>query len=109
MSDAINSVLSQIRSLQQQAAGRAVAPAQAQAASAQPSGFGDAMTRALKSVNETQKEASSLATRFELGDSRVDLARVMLKSQEANVGFKAVAEVRNRMVSAYQDVMNMPI
>lgn len=109
MSDAINSVLSQIRALQSQAAGRAVAPAEAQKAAAQPGGFGDLISKSLKQVNDTQKEASSLATRFELGDSRVDLARVMLKSQEASVAFKATVEVRNRMVAAYQDVMNMPI
>ena len=46
---------------------------------------------------------------FELGDPRADLARVMVAMQQSQVAFRATVEVRNRLVQAYQDVMNMPI
>jgi flagellar hook-basal body complex protein FliE len=108
MSDAIASVLSQIRALQAQT--RIVPPGLESAApAASGPSFGETLKRAVSGVNESQMESRRLAEAFELGDPRVDLARVMVASQQAQVGFKAVVEVRNRMVQAYQDVMNMPI
>lgn len=106
MSDAIASILSQIRSYEAQAgATRApVAPPPTGAA-----GFGETLQRAVKGVNETQAEATRLATAFELGDPSADLARVMIASQQSQVAFRATVEVRNRLVQAYQDVMNMPM
>ena len=116
MSDAINSVLSQIRSLQQQTqgVGRALdrAPSNAiggASGAAQPAGFGETLQKTLGQVNQTQLQARDLATAFELGDPRADLARVMVAQQQASVAFRATVEVRNRLVQAYQDVMNMPI
>ncbi|MBB5016729.1 flagellar hook-basal body complex protein FliE [Rehaibacterium terrae] len=108
MSDAIASVLSQIRALQAQTR---ITPPGLESAAPVATGpsFGDTLKRALSGVNESQMESRRLAEAFELGDPRVDLARVMIASQQAQVGFKAVVEVRNRMVQAYQDVMNMPI
>jgi flagellar hook-basal body complex protein FliE len=50
-----------------------------------------------------------MATAFERGDPGADLAQVMLESQKANVSLRAAVEVRNRLVSAYQDIMNMQI
>jgi len=50
-----------------------------------------------------------LATSFQRGTPGVELADVMIEMQKANVSFRAVAEVRNRMVSAYQEIMNMQI
>jgi flagellar hook-basal body complex protein FliE len=44
-----------------------------------------------------------------MGDPRADLARVMVAMQQSQVAFRATVEVRNRLVQAYQDVMNMPI
>lgn len=109
MSDAIASVLSQIRALQAQT--RIAPPAGLESATRAVSGpsFGDTLKRAIGGVNESQLESRRLAEAFELGDPKVDLARVMIASQQAQVGFKAVVEVRNRVVQAYQDVMNMPI
>lgn len=107
MSDAIASVLSQIRALQAQT--RITPPSLESAPVAAGPSFGDTLKRALSGVNQSQMQSRRLAEAFELGDPRVDLARVMIASQQAQVGFKAVVEVRNRMVQAYQDVMNMPI
>jgi flagellar hook-basal body complex protein FliE len=56
-----------------------------------------------------QQTSGSLKTRFELGDPNVDLTQVMLAAQKASLGFNATLQVRNRLVQAYQDVMNMPI
>jgi flagellar hook-basal body complex protein FliE len=81
----------------------------------QPSGatndvdFSRVLRNALDSVNETQQTAKSMATRFEMGDPKVDLSQVMISQQKANISFQAVSQVRNKLVSAYQEIMNMPI
>lgn len=104
MSDAIASVLSQIRTLH----GRMALPAEAPATAPAP-GFADTLQRAVSKVNDSQLETERLKTAFELGDPKVDLVRVMLASQESQIGFRATVEVRNRLVQAYQDIMNMPL
>ena len=60
-------------------------------------------------MNQTQQSASSLATAFEKGTPGVELPQVMLEMQKASVSFRALTEVRNRLVNAYQEIMNMPI
>jgi flagellar hook-basal body complex protein FliE len=60
-------------------------------------------------VNQQQKTASSMAAAFERGAPGVDLPQVMIEMQKSSVSFRAVTEVRNRLVSAYQDIMNMPV
>lgn len=72
-------------------------------------GFGDMFKQAVNSVNETQQQSSALATAYEKGDPQISLAQVMVASQKASVSFQALTQVRNRLVEAYQDVMNMPI
>jgi flagellar hook-basal body complex protein FliE len=84
--------------------GSAHAPAQSGA-----SEFANLIRQGLDSVNQTQQNASSLATAFEKGVPGVELPQVMLEMQKASVSFRAVTEVRNRLVNAYQEIMNMPI
>ena len=60
-------------------------------------------------MNEAQQSSGELKRAFELGESNVDLAQVMIASQKANVSFQAMVQVRNKLVEAYKDVMNMPI
>ena len=74
----------------------------------QPS-FASVLKSGLDKVNESQATATRLATAFEKGVPGVELSQVMLESQKANVSFRAAVEVRNRLVSAYQEIMNMPI
>lgn len=74
-----------------------------------PQGFGDLFKQAINSVNETQQQSTALATAYEKGDPKVSLAQVMVASQKASVSFQAITQVRNKLVEAYQDVMNMPI
>jgi flagellar hook-basal body complex protein FliE len=71
--------------------------------------FANLLKQGIDSVNQTQQSASSLATAFEKGTPGVELPQVMLEMQKASVSFRALTEVRNRLVSAYQDIMNMPL
>jgi flagellar hook-basal body complex protein FliE len=113
----IDSVLAQIRHLQQQTKigtpGALKPPGElANVGGVQPGSqvsFANVLKQGLDRVNETQAQASNLATRFERGDQGVELSQVMIESQKASVAFRATVEVRNRLVSAYQEIMNMPI
>lgn len=72
-------------------------------------GFADMLKSAVNSVNETQQKSSELQRAFEMGDPQVDITQVMIQMQKASVSFEAMNQVRNRLVTAYQDIMNMPI
>ena len=71
--------------------------------------FANVLKQGLDQVNQTQQRASDLATQFERGVPGVELPQVMLEMQKASVSFRAITEVRNRFVNAYQEIMNMPI
>ena len=116
----IDQVLAQIRALSAQVEGvvkpvanAAVAPAAlgSTAGSNPASGpaFAELLKQGIDSVNQTQQSASALADAWERGTPGVDLAKVMIESQKASISFRALTEVRNRLVTAYQDIMNMPI
>ena len=118
MTDAISSILSQIRAHQAHAGNRlADGPASnainpggiGQTDAIKGPGFSETLNNAIDNVSRTQNHAAGLQQAFEMGDPRADLARVMVAMQQSSVAFRATAEVRNRLVQAYQDVMNMPI
>lgn len=118
MSDAISSILSQIRAHEtrtQGALGGAASIGDIRPGNAVDVGktgtsnFQQTLSNAIEGVSKTQNDASALQQAFELGDPRADLARVMVAMQQSQVAFKATVEVRNRMVQAYQDIMNMPV
>ena len=71
--------------------------------------FSEVFTQAIDKVNETQKASTKLATAYEQGDPTVDITQVMVASQKASVSFQAMVQVRNKLVDAYRDIMNMPI
>jgi flagellar hook-basal body complex protein FliE len=71
--------------------------------------FGKLMQKGLDAVNQSQQSANTLATQFEKGVPGVELPQVMLEMQKASVSFRALTEVRNRLVNAYQEIMNMPL
>jgi flagellar hook-basal body complex protein FliE len=85
----------------------AAAPA-APAAGAKPASFADSLNDALKNVNDGQNQASRLSDAYERGET-VDIAKVMLARQQASVGFEATLQVRNKLLSAYKDIMSMPV
>lgn len=66
-------------------------------------------SNAINQVNNNQKVANDLRNRFEKGDSSVDLPEVMIAAQKSSVSFQAMNQVRNKLVEAYKDVMNMPV
>ena len=71
--------------------------------------FASELARSIGQVNELQRGAEQLAARFERGDRDVDLVTVMVAGQKASLSFKAMVEVRNQVVRAYRDIMNMAI
>ena len=86
----------------------ATAGAGAPSAPAGPASFGDAMESAIAKVNDGQQKAAGLSEAYERGET-VDIAKVMLARQEASVGFEATLQVRNKILSAYKDIMSMPV
>jgi len=102
------SVLAQMRALATQARGIETV-GQPETTAASGADFGDAMRNAVDFVNTNQQQAGALAASFERGEPGVDLSEVMVAIQKANISFQAATQVRNRLVSAYQDIMNMPI
>lgn len=71
-------------------------------------GFGVAMDSALKAVNGAQAESSAKGAAYERGETH-DIASVMLSRQKASIAFEATLQARNRLLSAYRDIMNMPV
>jgi len=71
--------------------------------------FADLLGSAVNKVNDTQQASNQLSTAFEIGKSGVDLTDVMIASQKASVSFQAITQVRNKLVQAYQDIMQMPV
>lgn len=110
----IDNVLSQIRNLRAQASGglgginRPSMPGGI-ANPAPKVSFASVLKSGLDEVNAQQSVASSTAVAFQRGVPGVDLPRVMIEMQKSSIAFRGAVEVRNRMISAYQDIMNMPV
>ncbi len=101
-----NQLLEQLRTLRSQAQGLAPEPVQG---TREAGGFGQVFSQALSQVNAAQQESTQMAAAFERGDENTDLASVMVAMQKASLSFQAVTQVRNKLLSAYQDIMNMPV
>ena len=71
--------------------------------------FAQALKTTLDQVNSSQTKAEQLGQRFAAGDDNVNLSDVMISMQKANISFQATVQVRNKLVSAYQDIMNMQV
>ncbi|GLR63923.1 flagellar hook-basal body complex protein FliE [Marinospirillum insulare] len=71
--------------------------------------FATMLKQAIDKVNDQQKETGDLRTRYEMGDPDVDIVNVMIASQKSTVAFEAMSQVRTRLVTAYQEIMRMPI
>jgi flagellar hook-basal body complex protein FliE len=99
----VNQVLTQMRIMSLQAANR---PVQEAAAGAD---FSALLQQSIATVNDTQQHAGKMVEAFEMGAPNVSLAQVMVETQKANVSFQAMLQVRNKLVDAYKDVMNMPM
>jgi flagellar hook-basal body complex protein FliE len=72
-------------------------------------GFSNALKGALNSVSAAQNQAQSLQREVQMENPSVSLEETMVAIQKAQIGFQATLHVRNRMVQAYNDIMNMQI
>lgn len=98
----VNQVLAQMRDLAAQASNETNA-------SQNQTDFAELLNSSIDKVNETQQQANELSTAFETGETEASLSDVMVSVQKANVSFQAMVQVRNKLVEAYKDVMNMPM
>lgn len=71
--------------------------------------FADALGSALQTVSASQNEASASQRDYQLGKGGVTLEQTMIAMQSGQIQFQAAVTVRNRLVSAYSDIMNMPV
>ena len=106
MSDvAINQVLSQMRAMQAMARNESSSSTEANTTAP----FSELMSQSIDQVNSSMQESKATAARFESGDPSISLAEVMINAQKASIQFSGMTEVRNKLLTAYKDVMNMPV
>ena len=99
----IEQMLSVLRTTAAQASGKAAAPV------ACGSDFAQILQGSIDKVNETQRQANEMAEKLAAGDTSQNLHEVMIALQTASVSFQEMVQVRNKLVSAYQDVMNIQV
>ena len=75
----------------------------------QEAGFSSVLSGALKDVSAAQNQAASLQRDVQMENPNVSLEETMVAIQKAKIGFQATLHVRNRMVQAYTDIMNMQV
>jgi flagellar hook-basal body complex protein FliE len=75
----------------------------------QPAGFSQAFSAALKSVSQAQNQSTQMQREVALDNPTVSLEQTMVSMQKAQIGFQAALQVRNRLVQAYSDIMNMQV
>ncbi len=71
--------------------------------------FSQVLKGALQQVSQAQNDAKAMSEQFSAGDPNVNLQDVMVNLQKANLSFQQMVQVRNRLVTAYQDIMNMQV
>ncbi|MEO6408733.1 MAG: flagellar hook-basal body complex protein FliE [Burkholderiaceae bacterium] len=79
------------------------------AQAAEAPGFQHALTQALGAVSRSQEEATRLQREVQLDNPTVSLEETMVAMQKSQIGFQATLQVRNRLVQAYSDIMNMQV
>jgi flagellar hook-basal body complex protein FliE len=108
--DALTSALQQMQSMAAEAAGKTDATAFGQQAGAASSGsFAAALKNSLDKINAAQQKAGSESQAFELGAPNVSLSDVMVDGQKANISFQFGVQVRNKLVTAYNEIMQMAV
>lgn len=101
-----NQLLAQLRTMAAQAQSRS---SSAEAATVNGADFASLFKTAIDKVNDVQQQAGNLAQAFEAGDPKIELNEVMVGLQKASLSFQAMTQVRNKLVTAYQEIMSMPI
>jgi flagellar hook-basal body complex protein FliE len=101
----VDSLLAQMRAAMAAAQGQSV---QTPAATGGVD-FANVLKSSLDGVNQAQHQAEDLQKAFVLGDDKVSLSDTMIAMQKANISFQTAVQVRNKVVAAYNDIMNMQI
>jgi flagellar hook-basal body complex protein FliE len=96
-------ILARAAAIAGEAGGAVAAPAAGPTA-----GFAALLDRALDQAAARARAASAATAAWERGDSD-DIAQVMLARQVASIEFEAALQLRNRLLAAYRDIMNMPV
>ena len=71
--------------------------------------FGDMLTDAINTVNNMQRDSREKQIAFEMGDKNLSLADVMVAKEKSGIAFEATLQVRNKVLEAYKQIMNMPV
>lgn len=100
----IDQLLSQLNAASSLAAGNTKSAPAVGAAN-----FADMLKNAVDDVNSAQQGADKMAQAFEVGEQAASVQDVMISLQKANLSFQTMVQVRNKLVAAYQDVMNMQV
>ena len=104
----LDSMLAELRAVSA-VSGVGGSKSQAQANAAGGADFGQALKTAIDQVNQAQASAQEMSQEFAAGNSNVNLQDVMINLQKANLSFQQMVQVRNKLVTAYQNIMNMPV
>ena len=107
LTNKVDQLLGQMRAAQSLASKLGKTPAEA--TDAVKADFAAVLKTSIEQVNRTQTQAESLTRAFETGAPGVQLHDVMISLAKANVSFQQMVQVRNRLVSAYHDIMNMQV
>ena len=102
----IDQMLSLLRATAAQAGGR---PAEAPPAAAGGVDFAQVLKNSIEQVSQTQRQAETMSAKFAAGEGDANLHEVMISLQKANLSFQEMVQVRNKLVTAYNDVMNMQV
>ena len=73
------------------------------------SDFAAMLGNAVEKVNSMQLESKEMTQRFEMGDKSLSLAEVMLAKEKSGIAFESTVQVRNKVLEAYKQIMNMPV
>jgi flagellar hook-basal body complex protein FliE len=104
----ISSMLQTLRAYQSEAAGGMDAPRADKAKSTPQTGFADMIRQTIENVNDKQQNAQALSSAYERGEP-VPLTDVVLAMQKSSLSFEATLQVRNKVLKAYEDILNMPV
>jgi flagellar hook-basal body complex protein FliE len=105
----MDTLLSKLEAARTAASGLPAAKAAKVSKAAGQVDFESVLKSSIDRVDTSLKSSTAIATRFQLGDPTVSLEDSMIAMQKANITFQAAVQVRNKVVAAYQDIMNLPI
>ena len=112
----VNDLLAQMRAMSEQAKGLQntfktpdINTVSADSKTDAQNSFSTLLKNSINKVNEAQAQTNKLQEAFQKGDPDVPIAEVMMAMQKSSVSFQAMLQVRNKIVKAYQDIMNMPV